>query len=139
VRWTVAFARRAALAAGADLALSLPTPPVVWTADAQALFTLLKNLIENAVQHAPLGSIIDLEVEHHGLCVRDYGPGVDAELLPRLFERFWRGEHGRDQGTGLGLSIFLEITLAHGWTLDAERAEPALRMRLRVPSLYSSG
>lgn len=101
-----------------------------WQADRSALFTLLKNLLENAIQHAPAQTTVSVEIEPEAVCVRDWGPGVDAAQLPLLFERFWRGAHRRDHGAGLGLAICQEIALAHGWQLSAERAEPGLRFRL---------
>lgn len=101
-----------------------------WLADRGALFTLLKNLLENAIQHAPAKTSVSLEIQNHTLTVRDLGPGVDVAQLPLLFERFWRAAHRRDHGAGLGLAICQEIALAHGWRLTAERAEPGLRFRL---------
>ena len=90
-----------------------------WRVDRSALFTLLKNLLENAIQHSPVGGVVTLSVSARGFSVVDEGAGVPAEHLPRLFDRFWRGPDRRDQGAGLGLAICLEIALAHGWTLRA--------------------
>ncbi|WHP32886.1 ATP-binding protein [Trabulsiella odontotermitis] len=90
-----------------------------WHADRGALFTLLKNLIENAIQHAPVGTIVSVDVRAESLSVRDQGAGVEPEEIPHLFERFWRGAHRRDTGAGLGLAICQEICTAHGWTLTA--------------------
>ena len=101
-----------------------------WSADRGALFTLLKNLLENAIEHAPRGSTVSVEIAGGSLCVRDQGEGVEAAQLPKLFDRFWRGPERRDIGAGLGLAICQEIALAHEWTLIAERAEPGLRMQL---------
>ncbi|XXE19560.1 HAMP domain-containing protein [Pseudomonas sp. Z1-12] len=101
-----------------------------WQADRSALFTLLKNLLENALQHAPRGTEVRLEIGRDYLRVRDWGPGVDREQLPQLFVRFWRGAHRRDHGAGLGLTICQEIAQAHGWTLSATRAEPGLLLQL---------
>lgn len=107
----------------------LPQPDAgKWTADRGALFTLLKNLLENAIQHAPAGSVVVLDVGACALSVRDFGPGVAPEQLPMLFARFWRGAHRRDLGAGLGLAICQEIAQAHGWTLAAQPASPGLRL-----------
>ncbi|NIC04983.1 ATP-binding protein [Billgrantia bachuensis] len=103
---------------------------VEWKADRAACFTLLKNLLENAIQHAPAQSCVSVEIQGDTVTVRDRGPGVEAEQLPLLFERFWRAAHRRDLGAGLGLAICQEIALAHGWRLTAEQAEPGLRFRL---------
>lgn len=105
---------------------------VVWKADRGALFTLLKNLLENVIQHAPAGTAVSVDIQSDMVTVRDCGPGVDAAQLPLLFERFWRGAHRRDHGAGLGLAICQEIALTHGWRLTAERAEPGLRFRLAI-------
>nr|WP_163500877.1 ATP-binding protein [Halomonas socia] len=103
---------------------------VKWKADRAACFTLLKNLLENAIQHAPAQTSVSVEIQGDTVTVRDRGPGVDAEQLPLLFERFWRAAHRRDHGAGLGLAICQEIALAHGWRLTAEQGEPGLRFRL---------
>jgi len=99
-----------------------------WNADRGALFTLLKNLLENAVQHTPAGTAVIVEVDGSTLSVRDFGPGVTPDQRPRLFERFWRGAHRRDHGAGLGLAICQEIAQAHGWTLAAQHGDPGLRL-----------
>lgn len=101
-----------------------------WRADRSALFTLLKNLLENAIEHAPAGTEVRVEFSTDSLTVRDWGPGVQHAQLSQLFTRFWRGAHRRDHGAGLGLTICLEIARAHGWSLTAHRAEPGLSFRL---------
>ncbi|MBL0917763.1 MAG: HAMP domain-containing protein [Hydrogenophaga sp.] len=130
VHEAVFFLQRMAEAGNVHFTVYAPSVDVRWEADRGALFTLLKNLLENAVQHAPDGTDIRVEIRHNELSVRDLGPGVEAEQLPHLFTRFWRGAHRRDTGAGLGLSICQEIAQAHGWQLTAERAEPGLRFRL---------
>jgi signal transduction histidine kinase len=91
-----------------------------WEADRGALFILLKNLIENAIQHSPSGGIVALEATARGFSIADQGPGVSADDMPRIFERFWRGTRRRHEGAGLGLTICKEIASAHGWALKAE-------------------
>jgi len=126
----IAFLQLMAEAADVRVTVSEASGGVLWQADRGALFTLLKNLLENAIQHAPRNTDISLEILNDELTVRDLGPGVDAAQLPQLFNRFWRGAHRRDHGAGLGLAICQEIALAHGWLLTAERAEPGLRFRV---------
>ncbi len=124
------YLQRMAEAADVRLTVSAMADNVEWKADRGALFTLLKNLLENAIQHAPATTTVEVEVQSDALSVRDWGSGLDAAQLPLLFERFWRAAHRRDHGAGLGLSICQEIALAHGWRLTVERAEPGLRFRL---------
>ena len=88
-------------------------------ADRGALFMLLKNLVENAIQHSPVGGMVALTVDAEHLCVGDEGPGFAADELPKLFKRFWRGPVRRNEGAGLGLSICAEIAAAHNWDLAA--------------------
>jgi signal transduction histidine kinase len=127
------FLQRAAEAA--DVTLVTPEyasgPPCL--ADRGALFTLLKNVLENAIEHAPRGSEVQVDIHDATVSVRDWGPGVSEEQLPHLFSRFWRGAHRRDQGAGLGLAICQEVALAHGWTLTAHREDPGLRVCLSRP------
>lgn len=104
----------------------------MWNADRGALFTLLKNLMENAIQHAPAGSDVHVDINAQTITLRDYGPGVAIDELPLLFTRFWRGTHRRDSGAGLGLAICQEIAVAHGWTLTAKNVQPGLLLRLCV-------
>lgn len=111
-----------------ELSTKEKTDPVRWLADRGALFTLLKNLLENAVQHTPPGTLVRVEVDETTLSVRDWGPGVPQDQLTTIFARFWRGPHRRDIGAGLGLAICQEIALAHGWSLTASRAQPGLRV-----------
>jgi two-component system sensor histidine kinase QseC len=88
-------------------------------ADRGALFMLLKNLVENAIQHSPVSGVVAVTVDTDHLCVRDEGPGIAVGELPKLFTRFWRGPTRRNDGAGLGLSICKEIAAAHQWELAA--------------------
>jgi two-component system phosphate regulon sensor histidine kinase PhoR len=129
----------------ADLASSLP--PV--EGDPRALEHVLSNLVDNAVKYCPSGSrILVSAAEDDGrvrLVVSDTGPGIAAEHLTRVFERFYRVDAGRSRelgGTGLGLSIVkhmvetmrgkvsVESAVGRGSTftvslLQSPRAEPA--------------
>lgn len=127
------YLKRMADTAGVELVVAGDSAASPWLADRGALFTLLKNLLENAIQHAPRGTQVRLDVHHNQLALRDWGPGVDEAQLAHLHERFWRGPHRRDQGAGLGLAICREIATAHNWTLIARRAEPGLLFELTRP------
>jgi two-component system sensor histidine kinase QseC len=88
-------------------------------ADRGALFMLLKNLVENAIQHSPIGGIVAVTVDADHISIRDEGPGITVDELPKLFTRFWRGPMRENDGAGLGLSICKEIAAAHKWDLAA--------------------
>lgn len=103
-----------------------------WTADRGALFTLLKNLLENAIQHSREGSAVKLLAGKGGFRVTDQGPGIAAHDLPRIFDRFWRGADRRDEGAGLGLSICAAIAEAHGWRIVPRPLEVGLCMDVRM-------
>jgi signal transduction histidine kinase len=124
------FLQRMADAAAVRFELPEQSMGVSWMADRGALFTLVKNLLENAIQHTPAGTAVRVEVDATSLAVRDWGPGVAEDQMSIIFARFWRGPHRRDQGAGLGLAICEEIAQAHGWTLTATPAQPGLRIVL---------
>jgi two-component system phosphate regulon sensor histidine kinase PhoR len=96
-------------------------------ADREAIHQVFSNLIENAMKYAGSGKRIVLgarPVEHAvEFYVRDFGPGIASEHLPRLFERFYRVDKARSResgGTGLGLAIAKHIMLAHSGSIHAE-------------------
>jgi len=106
-----------------------------WHADRSAVFTLLKNLLENAIQHSPRDGVVVLTVHRSGFAVQDHGPGVPAEQLPRIFDRFWRGPARKEDGAGLGLSICKEIVAAHGWQIQARCAAPGFEIHVAMRDL----
>ncbi len=126
----VSFLRKIADESQINLSIASLSEDQIWRADRGAFFTLLKNLIENAIQHAPPGTEVRTTIDSDNIRVRDWGPGVSSEQLSLLFTRFWRGAHRRDHGAGLGLAICQEICAAHGWTLTAENADPGLMMQV---------
>lgn len=104
-------------------------------ADGGALFVLFKNLLENALHHAPDGSVVRLELGPSGFSVQDEGGGVAEVDRARLFQRFWRGAHRQGSGAGLGLAICREICLAHGWQirLDTSDGHSGARFVVEIP------
>jgi two-component system, OmpR family, sensor histidine kinase QseC len=101
------------------LRLLNPVDRSVVSADRSAVFVLIRNLVENAIHHSPLGGIVTLEFSVSGFSVRDQGAGIALPDFPNLFKRFWRGAERKDVGAGLGLAICREIAIAHGWHLSA--------------------
>nr|WP_249176307.1 ATP-binding protein [Burkholderia cenocepacia] len=89
-------------------------------ADGGALFILLKNLLENAINASPSGGVVVLTVLDTAIHVEDEGPGIRREHLPRLFDRYWRAPDSRYDGAGLGLAICREIAEAHQWKLTVD-------------------
>ncbi len=91
---------------------------------------VLYNLVDNAIQHSPDDGEVLLRVTKDGAVVRvevlDNGPGFSAEDLPRVFERFYRGESARSRekgGAGLGLAIAHGIVDAHGGQIWARNRD----------------
>jgi len=96
-------------------------------ADREAIHQVFSNLIENALKYAAVGKRVVLGAREVAggieFYVRDFGPGISSEHLPRLFERFYRVDKARSResgGTGLGLAIAKHIVLAHQGTIRAE-------------------
>lgn len=90
-------------------------------ADGMRLEQVVSNLLSNAVRYADAGSGVGISVwrmaTEAGVTVRDHGPGVPTEILPRIFERFVKADaprSGTGGGSGLGLAICREIVEAHG-------------------------
>jgi two-component system sensor histidine kinase QseC len=121
-------------AIGLDLRI-ISSTPTSWMADESALFTLLKNLVENAIQHSPAGTIVIVAIDAAGLSVKDEGAGIAPGDMPHLFKRFWRGPQAQGSGhggAGLGLAICNEIAAAHGWHLCAMNVSRGAHFRLDI-------
>lgn len=96
-------------------------PLTVW-ADRPAILGALINLMENALQASPPGSVIRLEASSHdspfvAFRVEDQGAGIADDIKPRLFEPFFTT---RGEGSGLGLAIVKQTTEAHGGWVEVE-------------------
>ena len=117
-------------ARAAEVALTVenvPDWPVM--ADAYAVHQVFGNLISNALRYAQSGKkiIAGAHERENGIefFVRDFGPGIASEHLPRIFERFYRVDKARSResgGTGLGLAIVKHIVLNHGGSVRVESA-----------------
>ena len=101
------------------------TDPV--TMDVQKIGRVLYNLLDNALRYTPRGGTVEVRAEASDARVRvevcDDGEGIRAEDLPRVFERFYRGEKSRSRetgGSGLGLTIVKGIVEAHGGDVGIE-------------------
>jgi two-component system, OmpR family, sensor histidine kinase TrcS len=124
----------------------LPDEPVWVRGDHARLHQLVSNLLTNARLHTPPGVTVTTGISchrggaeraHAELSVADNGPGIDPDLLPRLFERFVRADTSRssDSGIGLGLAIVSSIVKAHHGSVTAESANGRTVFRVRLPMI----
>jgi len=151
--------------------LELPDEPVLVEGDEHRLHQVLANLLSNAGKHTPPGSTVRVAltlgataspelpagtsgtaVVQRGvappgpraeLSITDDGPGISAELLPELFERFTRGEAGRardasaaGKSTGLGLAIVDAVVAAHGGAIVVTSHPGMTRFAILLPLLH---
>ncbi|MCR4405040.1 MAG: ATP-binding protein [Candidatus Acetothermia bacterium] len=115
---------------GIELGLELPEGLPKLNLDSDRIEQVLHNLLSNAERYTPQGGRITVAVEDRPqevlISVSDTGKGIPAEELPRIFERFYRGEQSRSRrsgGAGLGLAIAKQLVEAHGGRIWAE-SEP---------------
>src|SRR6202043_595519 len=81
------------------------------------------NLIDNAIKYSPAGEPVEIRLRSGELTVRDRGPGISAEDLPHIFDRFYRGADARGRpGSGLGLAIVRQVAVQQGGSVAAEPA-----------------
>jgi two-component system sensor histidine kinase SenX3 len=122
--------RAAAEQRGVTIELHEPDPPVHVLGDRRQLVSAMHSLLENAVTFSYDGGVVtvsggqvDGEVR---LAVTDHGVGIPARDLDRIFERFYRVDHGRSRetgGTGLGLSIVRHVAANHQGRVDVDSRE----------------
>jgi two-component system sensor histidine kinase TctE len=127
-----------ALKAGVDLGFDGVAHAEV-AGEALLLREALNNLIDNALTYAGTGSEVTLSVRVQAqqvvLEVADNGPGLSADEVPRVFERFWRASD-QPGGCGLGLSIVSEIAQRHRGHAASLPAQPqGLRVQMWLPAL----
>ena len=102
---------------GRILALTGTDKPVYVKGNADAIEDAIRNLVENAVTHSPVGEEVTVEVLTDGrVNVADHGPGVPVDQRERVFDRFWSGGSADTAGVGLGLAIVKKIMAAHRGT-----------------------
>ena len=117
-------------AAAKDIRIDLDCPEELAAGiNGPLLLQAVVNLIDNAVKYSPAGLLVEVEARFELgevlILVRDQGPGIAPEHLPRLFERFYRVDPGRSRkvgGTGLGLAIVKHIAQAHGGYVTLQSA-----------------
>ncbi len=116
--------------------------PATISGDAGLLRQAIENVLRNAVYYSPASSKIEVALQLHdgmvSISIRDQGPGVPPDSLERIFVPFYRVETSRDSsrgGTGLGLSLAQRAVLLHQGRIEAENANPGLRVSIH---LYTS-
>ena len=112
----------------------LAVAPVL--ADERWMHQVVTNLLSNALKFTPAGGTVTIRTGQEGrdavLEVADTGVGIPADELPRIFDRFWRGQAAaQTSGSGIGLAIAAELVWAHGGTLTAA-SEPGKGTRLTL-------
>jgi signal transduction histidine kinase len=125
-----------ALKRGRSIAVTGTTAAVPVRGNAESLRQALRNLIENALQHTPAGTEVEIEVtDEPSVHVSDRGPGIPPELRNRVVQRFWRADRRKGEGSGLGLAIVSRILAAHGGRLSVDDAPAGgARFSIHLPA-----
>jgi len=107
--------------AGVRLIANFPRDLPLVSGDLALIERVLENLIDNALRYTPSGGSVTVALVPDGgkvtLRVSDTGSGIAEEQLPRIFDRFWRGDDASRGGAGLGLAIAKRIVELHGGSL----------------------
>jgi two-component system OmpR family sensor kinase len=120
--------------------LDLPAEPIVVIGDEQRLHQVVANLLTNARRHTPPGTTVTIAATSSDrsalLTIHDDGPGIPADLLPNVFQRFTRADTARNRatgGAGLGLSLAQSIAQAHHGTLTLTSTPGSTSFTLALP------
>lgn len=111
--------------------------PAAVQGDPELLRRAIENVLRNAIRYAPERTAIEVRLDPPArISVRDYGPGVPEEALPRIFDAFYRVESDRSRaaggGVGLGLAIARRAVELHGGKLSARNAHPGLLVEIQL-------
>ncbi|MGW2286566.1 sensor histidine kinase [Streptomyces phaeochromogenes] len=121
---TVEAALRRARLRGPELTITANVDPWFVRAEPSALERAIVNILDNAVKFSPEGGAVDVTLKDGELTVRDHGPGIPADELPHVFDRFWRSPSARAlPGSGLGLSIVARTVQQAGGDVVLSPAE----------------
>jgi two-component system OmpR family sensor kinase len=126
--------------------LELADEPVTVLGDAQRLHQVLANLLSNGRTHTPPGTTVSTSLARSPdgnavLTITDDGPGITRELLPRIFERFARGDSSRSRAagsTGLGMAIVSAVVIAHHGTVEVTSRPGRTEFEVRIPLATSA-
>lgn len=135
----VDIARAGIESRGHTLVLDQPGTPLWLNGDFSRLSQVVANLLDNAAKYSENGSRIELKLAQQDGCavltVRDNGIGIDATLLPRIFDLFTQGAHTPDRrqsGLGVGLTLVQRLVALHGGEVKARSAGPGHGTELEV-------
>ncbi len=124
---------------GQTLKTALTDQPVRLEGDPARLTQIVSNLLHNASKYSANGTLIELDcsVGESGalICVRDQGVGIEAELLPHIFDLFSQGRRGLDRtpgGLGVGLTLAMRLAKLHGGHIEAFSDGPGRGAEFRV-------
>jgi len=133
-----------------EIAVAPPASPLIVPGDRDELTRVFENLVENALKYGAAGKRVDIGFSSSTasdgapevlVAIRDYGPGIAAEHLPRLTERFYRVDVTQSRaegGTGLGLSLVKHILNRHRGKLSIEsEAGKGATFTVRLPLVHS--
>ncbi|XVQ84420.1 ATP-binding protein [Microbispora siamensis] len=104
-------------------AYSMSAEPTVVRGVPDRLARAVANLLDNAAKYSPAGGLVEVSLRGGVLTVRDHGPGISADDLPHVFDRFYRAPSARQlPGSGLGLAIVGQVVDSHGGSVSASPA-----------------
>lgn len=108
--------------------------------NAELLLRAFENVIRNAIRYSPPAGTVDIHLYRNDdlakIAVRDHGPGIPENLIPRIFDPFFRADPSRDEvtgGVGLGLAIARRAIRVHHGDITAENAHPGAILRFTLP------
>lgn len=135
--------RARAEASGIDLSCRLPDSGPAVAHDRRWLGEAISNVVKNAIDHTPRGGTVSVVVHSSDvfarIVVEDSGPGISAEDLPHIFERFYRGRgasgDAASESTGLGLALAKAIVRRHGGTISATTGRTGARFTITLTRL----
>jgi two-component system CheB/CheR fusion protein len=112
------------------LATQLPPDPIWVECDPIRLQQVVSNLLVNGIRYTGPGGYVFVELEIRSgdvvVTISDTGQGISADVLPRIFDPFTRGDDASDAGLGVGLTIARQLVELHGGTISASSAGPGL-------------
>jgi signal transduction histidine kinase len=115
------FVAPLALTQGKNIALSAENGPIWVRGNEEMLHRAIRNLVENAINHTPQGTVVEIVLGKNGtVSILDEGPGIPLAERELIFQRFWRRDRRRTGNAGLGLSIVQRIAEAYTASIKVE-------------------